>query len=330
MQLLEAVDLSSWHTLASPACGKKLYICQDIQSLNQVPSHAHVLGEGSNTIFLSSVTRPLLSLQLMGKTIVSEDKDSVLLKVMAGEKWADTVAWCVSQGLSGLENLAFIPGTVGAASVQNIGAYGVECASLLDSIEIYDPKDQCLRTLSPKDCDFAYRFSRFKSDWRKYWIVAVTVRLSKTPSLTLGYTGLDTDLTTTQAVFDRVVALRKEKLPDPKEEPNAGSFFHNPIVDTQLFARLHKRFDTLPYYPQQDGRMKVSAAFLLERSGFKGVMDGKVGFSKKHALVLVNHGGTGEEILAFARKVQDEIFKEYHVQLVIEPVVVGGDDETSH
>ena len=288
------------------------------------------LGEGSNLLLVDDfpgiVVRPLLA----GIEIVGTNDNGARVRAGAGENWHRLVEWALDQDLCGLENLALIPGTVGAAPVQNIGAYGVELDRCIAAVEAFDVKAGELVRLPPERCGFAYRDSRFKREPGRWLITAVEFDLLRDGDLTLDYAGLGDELVASgvlhpdaRAVFDAVCALRRRKLPDPAVIGNAGSFFKNPLVPETQAAFIRDHHPAMPAWPGPDGRVKLSAAWLIEHSGLKGYRDGDAGVSDRHALVLVNHGAaTGRDLLTVAHHVRDTVEARFGVQLEPEPRIL--------
>ncbi|MDO5090508.1 MAG: UDP-N-acetylmuramate dehydrogenase [Cardiobacteriaceae bacterium] len=326
MQSLRHVDLRDYHTLAAPLFADSLTLIDTETELAALPRHAIILGRGSNVIFADDIQIPLVKLATHGWHIVTERSDSVSVRVKGGHEWHDFVVASVEAGWQGLENLALIPGTVGAAPVQNIGAYGVEVGQFIEQVGAYDRLTSRQVQIPGEKCGFAYRNSYFKRQWRERFIITdVTFRLNKIPKLCLDYAGLrekrDT-LTDARAVMHEIIHIRESKLPDPAREPNAGSFFHNPVIDREKFALLRERYPDMPAHTVGGG-MKIPAAWLIEQAGMKGFRQGKVGMSAQHALVLTNQGGSGRDILQFAALVQAAVWQRFVIDLHIEPIVIG-------
>jgi UDP-N-acetylmuramate dehydrogenase len=241
------------------------------------------------------------------------------------------VRWTLGQGFAGLENLILIPGTVGAAPIQNIGAYGTEVAEFIESVEAWDLIERRVVTLGRDACAFAYRDSLFKHEPDRFIVTAVRFALPRSHALRLDYAGIREELERMGVdkpapfhVAEAVVHLRTRKLPDPAVIGNAGSFFKNPIVDAAQGEALKREHDQLVAWPGHDSRWKLSAAWLIEAAGFKGMRDGDAGISNRHALVLVNHGkATGQELWAFAQRVIEGVQARFGVRLEPEPMVIG-------
>lgn len=289
-----------------------------------------ILGEGSNLLLTRDVPGVVLTLSTRGIAITGERDGHALVRAEAGENWNDLVHWTLGHGLAGLENLALIPGTVGAAPVQNIGAYGVELGEFVDAVEAWDRDARALVRLPHAACGFAYRDSIFKREPARYIVTALHLRLSREPVLRLDYAGVREELAAMGAneptpahVAEAISRLRRRKLPDPAVIGNAGSFFKNPIVDAAIGAALKQAHAALPLWPLADGRCKLSAAWLIEQAGFKGFRDGDAGIAAQHALVLVNHGrASGAELWALAQRVQAGVAERFGVALEAEPRVV--------
>jgi UDP-N-acetylmuramate dehydrogenase len=289
-----------------------------------------VLGEGSNVLFTSDFDGTVLAMETRGVQVES-DGDSARIAVAAGERWDDFVRWTLGHGYAGLENLILIPGTVGAAPIQNIGAYGCEVAEFVESVEAWDTREHCVVTLDHATCAFAYRDSLFKHEPGRYIVTAVRFLLPRSRPLRTDYAGIDEELARMGVdkpapfhVAEAVVHLRTRKLPDPSVIGNAGSFFKNPIVDATLADALKCEHPGLAAWPQPDGRCKLSAAWLIEAAGFKGLREGDAGISNRHALVLVNHGkATGPELWALAQRVMHGVHEKFGITLEPEPVIIG-------
>ncbi|XQW84879.1 UDP-N-acetylmuramate dehydrogenase [Thalassotalea piscium] len=277
----------------------------------------YILGEGSNTLFLSTQAPVIIHAQFMGIEVNEED-DAYYVSVGSGENWHQLVTFCVEQGYGGLENLALIPGSVGAAPIQNIGAYGVELSQVVDHVYWYEFASQTMVKLSQHECQFGYRDSIFKNALKDKGIITkVCLKLPKHWQANISYQGLD-DLEnpTAAEIYQRVIDIRQAKLPDPKVKPNAGSFFKNPIVDHQQYQQLLQKHPDMPAYVQANGQVKLAAGWLIEQAGFKGIEKNGVGVHNKQALVLVNHGnGCGEAIYQLALEINKTVFSQFGVYL---------------
>ena len=259
--------------------------------------------------------------------LLSDDGDEVRLRVEAGVEWDDLVEWAVERGLWGIENLSLIPGKAGSAPVQNIGAYGCEAKDAIRRVEMYCVETGNLLTLDAAHCGFGYRESVFKHDLKgRVIITAIEIRLSHTPRPKLGYGDVEREVearggATLRNIREAVCAIRRAKLPDPAVTGNAGSFFKNPVVGREEAERLSALYPDMPHYPAADpSQVKLAAGWLIDRAGLKGHSEGRVGIHPRQALVIINLGGaTGTEIVAFARKVQEQVKKRFGVE--IEPEV---------
>ncbi|BAE73399.1 UDP-N-acetylenolpyruvoylglucosamine reductase [Sodalis glossinidius str. 'morsitans'] len=286
-----------------------------------------VLGGGSNVLFLENYAGTVLLNRIAGVTI-EECPDAWHLHVGAGEVWHDLVRTCLEQHMPGLENLALIPGCVGSAPIQNIGAYGVELRQFCDYVDVLQLATSTLRRLSAAECQFGYRDSIFKHALReRHAIVAVGLRLAKAwqPVLTYGVLArLDPQQATPRLIYDTVCAMRRTKLPGPALQGNAGSFFKNPVIDASRAERLLSRYPDAPHYPQPEGGVKLAAGWLIDRCGLKGYRLGGAAVHDKQALVLVNaDNATGEDVAALARYVRQQVAERFAVWLEPEVRFIG-------
>ncbi len=289
-----------------------------------------VLGEGSNILFTRDWPGVVLSMAALGIKILDEDANQARVRVEAGESWNDFVRWSLTHGYRGLENLVLIPGTVGAAPIQNIGAYGVEVREFIDVVEAWDRQINQLVRLDNADCAFAYRDSVFKHERDRYIVTAVEFLLPRQRELQIGYAGvqeeldaLGIDAPTASAVAEAIARLRTRKLPNPAVVGNAGSFFKNPLVDQDLAESLRRKHPGMPVWKSADLRAKLSAAWLIETCGFKGLKQGHAAVSEQHALVLINLGkATGSEIWALAEHIRSGVMQRFGVSLEAEPLVL--------
>jgi UDP-N-acetylmuramate dehydrogenase len=304
-----------------------------------------VLGGGSNLLLAGDAPGPVLALSAHGVEVVSDAGDTAIVRAQAGANWHGFVTRTLALGLGGLENLALIPGTVGAAPIQNIGAYGVEACERIHAVEAFDRGGGGIVRLSPEECAFAYRDSRFKREPARFVVTAVEFALSRAPRLRLDYAGIGEELAAMGVaapraadVAEAVCRIRRRKLPDPAVVGNAGSFFKNPIVPAAQAEALRAAQPRLPVFPAapfpadaaahgdagHGERRKLSAAWLIDACGWKGHRDGDAGVSPEHALVLVNHGhATGAQLLGLARRIADSVRERFGVALEPEPRIVG-------
>jgi len=291
-----------------------------------------LLGGGSNLLFAGNPSGAVVALATRGIAIVEDGGDIAIVRADAGVAWHGFAMWVLEHGLCGVENLALIPGTVGAAPIQNIGAYGVEVRERIHAVEAFDRRSGDMVRLGNAACDFAYRDSLFKRDPGHYIVTAVEFALPRTPSLRLEYAGIGDELAamgvanpTPRDVGDAVIRIRRRKLPDPAVVGNAGSFFKNPIVPVAQAEALQAEHASLPLFRgSDDDTRKLSAAWLIDQCGWKGHRDGDAGIAPSHALVLVNHGGaTGMQLLDLARRVAASVQERFGVAIEPEPRIVG-------
>lgn len=285
-----------------------------------------IIGGGSNLLFCNYHNGVTLRPAMKGITIEEYSSNHVVIEAKAGEVWDDLVAYCVENAFYGLENLSFIPGNVGASPVQNIGAYGVEVQSAIERVEAYDIETGSIRYFTNKECQFAYRESIFKNELKgKYIVIAVQFKLSLLPCLNIEYKDVQAYLAnqteiTLKTVRDAIIAIRKEKLPDPAVVGNAGSFFKNPVVSAQKAEALHHEFPMIVTYPLANGSRKIAAGWLIDKAGWKGFRCGDAGVHPTQALCLVNYGSaSGKEILDLSIEIQESVFKMFGIE--IEPEV---------
>jgi UDP-N-acetylmuramate dehydrogenase len=316
----------------------------DVQGVLAHPQYAadpkFVLGGGSNIVLTGDVNKAVvLKVEIAGRRIVSDDDRATVVEAGAGENWHDFVTWTLDQGLGGVENLALIPGTVGASPVQNIGAYGVELQDVFDSLDAIDLQTGREFTLTAEQCAFGYRDSVFKhnpardSDFGlagRALILRVRMKLRKPWRPVLGYLDLQRKMAetgvaepTARQIYDWVCAIRSAKLPDPRVIGNAGSFFKNPTVTPEQCQDIIARDPGIVHYNMPDGTVKLAAGWLIDACGWKGKSVGKAGVYEKQALVLVNRGGaTGGEVVTLARAIQTSVYERFGIRLEPEPVVV--------
>ena len=292
--------------------------------------NALILGEGSNVLFTRDWPGVVLALRTRGIDIIEEHDDAALVRVAAGEHWNDFVHWSLDRGLLGLENLALIPGSVGATPIQNIGAYGTEVGEFVHTVAAWDRMTRQPVRLPREACAFAYRDSLFKREPGRYLIMAVEFMLPRQRELRLDYSGVREELAAmgvaqpdARAVARAITRLRTRKLPDPATTGNAGSFFKNPIVTQAQALALKLGNPDLPFWPVSDEHAKLSAAWLIESCNFKGLREGFTGVSSQHALVLINYGqATGAQIWRLAQRVQGAVLERFGTVLEPEPLVI--------
>ncbi len=337
--LLERAPLQALNTFHVAATAPWLLEIGDPQALPEalaLPQIAGlpllVLGSGSNVLLAADPDACVLCFGNRDIAIIAHHADHAIVRAGAGASWHTLVMWSLQQGLSGLENLALIPGTTGASPIQNIGAYGAQVGEFVHVVEAYDRAGAAFVRLDAEACAFGYRDSVFKREPDRYLITAVELRLPLLHELRLDYAGIREELAALQValpgapeVAQAIINIRRRKLPDPDRLGNAGSFFKNPLLPHAQIEALRHRFPDLPVFPgDRDGHGKLSAAWLIDQCGWKGVREGDAGVSPEHALVLVNHGqATGAELLALARRIADSVRERFAVVIEPEPRLVG-------
>lgn len=327
------IDLGAWNTFGiSARCGRFVEYdsADDLQRIfgrhEIAAGRWAVLGGGSNILLTGDFDGTILHPAGRQIAVVSDDGTRVCVRADAGVVWDEMVAWYTDSGLWGAENLSYIPGSVGAAPVQNIGAYGVEAKDIIESVEMYDVRSGKMLTLAAGHCGFGYRDSVFKRELKgRVVITAVNFTLSRTPAPRLGYGDLQRHVeaagdATLGNIRGAVTAIRRQKLPEPSEMGNAGSFFKNPVVCSQVADALRGEYPDMPLYPApQPGCVKLAAGWLIDRCGWKGRTLGRAGVHARQALVLVNRGGaTGEEVLELARRIREDVHGRFGVEIEME------------
>ena len=330
-------NLQPLNTLAVPSIAKHFIDITDDSTLLETLAFSRdnnypltILGGGSNVLLPDKIHGLVIKMSTHGRSILSENDTDVVIRFDAGEQWHNIVLWCVEKNLYGIENLALIPGTIGAAPIQNIGAYGVELTSCLESVEGFYFASNRQFTLENKDCFFAYRDSIFKNLLRdKVIITHVTLKLSKVPRLEIEYPVLKEQLlkdkmmltsVTSLDVARAVIAIRQSKLPDPSQLPNVGSFFKNPIIDELSYQKIHSLYPAVIAYPMANNCYKLAAAWLIDQAGWRGKVVDDICMHEKQALVLTNPNRcTTKEVLLFVDKVCESILEKFGVALEIEP-----------
>lgn len=291
-----------------------------------------VLGGGSNVLFTRNFLGLVLKMEIRGIEVIEDALDSVLVGFGAGEIWHQCVMWAVEKGLGGIENLALIPGTVGAAPMQNIGAYGVELKEVFHSLDAYEVKTGKVVRFFNEDCKFGYRYSVFKGAQKdKYIVTRVNLRLSKKPVFNVAYGAVKETLDqmgieelSLKSVSQAIINIRQSKLPDPAQLGNAGSFFKNPVVENGFFDALRAAFEDIPGYRLNNEFTKVPAAWLIDQCGWKGKRYGNVGVHSKQALVLVNHGGgDGQEVVELSKEIQQSVQNTFGIRLETEVNIIS-------
>lgn len=329
---MEKRNLKSLNTFAIDCVAKKFVEFDSEKDFEKIDKayreseKVHILAGGSNTVFLNKeFDGTIIKIENKGKTIISEEVDSVAVEVNSGENWAEFVRWACLNGFSGLENLAAIPGQVGASPVQNIGAYGSQVADRILWVEVHNMKTSDNYRIMNADCEFDYRFSRWKTSHKEELIYKVVFLLDKVFRPQLDYAAIRSYLEENKInevsplqMCDIVTEIRNSKLPDPEILPNTGSFFKNPTISQEQFEDLKQRFPQIVSFSQPNA-VKLSAAWLIEQCGFKGERYNHLGMHAKQALVMVNYGdATGEDVLNFANLVIEKVEEKFGVRLEIE------------
>ena len=327
MHLQQNISLKPYNTFGIDVPAEYFVELDDINDLAEItalPEKKHVLGGGSNILLTHPVTGVVMRNKLKGITVERENKDHIWLNVQAGEIWHDLVLYAINKGLGGIENLALIPGTVGASPMQNIGAYGVEAKETIESVTFWYWKEKTFLTYSNRECAFGYRDSIFKRQLKdKAFITSVIYKLSKKPTYNTSYGAIQEELEnmgvvelSAKAIAYAVMHIRTSKLPDPKQIGNAGSFFKNPTITKAQFAQLRSLYDAVPSFPVNDLLVKVPAAWLIERCGWKGYRKGDTGVHAKQALVLVNYAhAKGKDIWTLSSEIVKSVKEKFNIEL---------------
>ena len=334
---IRGAELTRFNTFGLTARAARLVHVRDVDQVRALLTEADwartprlVLGGGSNVVLTGDFAGTVLKVDLPGRRLLRTEADAWIVEAGAGENWHDFVRWTLAQGWPGLENLSLIPGTVGAAPIQNIGAYGLELVERFDSLDAIDLDSGACRSFRLHDCAFGYRDSVFKRQPGKWLVSAVRFRLPRPWQPVTRYADVARELEargigapSALDISDAVIAIRRRKLPDPAEIGNAGSFFKNPVVAAEACARLLAAHPALPHYPQPDGSEKLAAGWLIEQAGWKGRDLGPVGCYERQALVLVNRGGAcGADVRRIADAIMADVERAFGVRLEPEPVFV--------
>ncbi len=338
LDVTERANLRQHNSFGLPALAATLVRLASPADVRRVVDHPvygvapqFILGGGSNIVLTRDIEAVVLKVEIMGRRLLTETADAWIIEAGAGESWADLVAWTVAQGWPGLENLALIPGSVGAAPVQNIGAYGLELKDRFESLDAVDLVTGRGVTLDAAACHFGYRDSVFKQHLAgKSVITRVRLRLPRPWRPVLGYLDLERRMADTgnsspdaATIYDWVCAIRRAKLPDPALIGNAGSFFKNPVVTPEQCRDIIGRDPEIVHYPMPDGTVKLAAGWLIDACGWKGKSMGRAGVHDKQALVLVNRGGaSGAEVVMLARAIQESVYGRFGIRLEPEPIIV--------
>ena len=334
MIVLKDVQLKPYNTFGIEATAKYFVEVSSIEQLKEIlqnPDYQSterlILGGGSNMLLTKDFEGLVIKIAIKGFEVVEENEDNIWIKAGSGVVWHDLVMHCVNQNYAGMENLSLIPGTVGAAPMQNIGAYGIEIKEVFEELEALESETGEIKTFDKATCNFGYRESIFKHEAKgKYIILNVTFKLNKKPTFHIEYGAIKDTLAemgvsemSIKAISDAVIHIRQSKLPNPAEIGNAGSFFKNPEIPNTQFEALKTEFPTIPSYPVSETTTKVPAGWLIEQAGWKGQRFGNVGVHAKQALVLVNYGGgKGEEIKDLSQRIQASVKEKFGIQLSTE------------
>ena len=337
MEIQQDISLKEYNTFGIDAKAKFFSEINSIEELKKILAikdypDFFVLGGGSNMLITRDLENLVLYINLKGIDILWENSDEVCIKVNAGENWHQMVLWTLDQNYGGLENLSLIPGNTGTAPIQNIGAYGVELKDTFVSCDALEIATQKLKTFTKEECQFGYRDSYFKNEGLgKYIITSVNFKLSKrNHNLHVGYGAIVSELQNNgitdpsiRDVSNAVIAIRKSKLPDPKELGNSGSFFKNPVISRQEFDKFTKIYPSAPYYKVSEKEFKIPAGWLIEQCGFKGKRFGDAGVHKHQALVLVNYGNaSGKEIIDLAEKIIESVLERFGIGITPEVNII--------
>ena len=334
VQWQEQVSLKPYNTFGIDVKARYFTQAHDDQEVRLALGQAQqggvpvlVIGGGSNLLLTRDIDALVLHMASRGRRVLSDDGERIVVEAEAGEPWHPFVQWTLAQGYCGLENLSLIPGTVGAAPMQNVGAYGVEIKDVFVGLTALDRETGELRDFGLAECAFGYRDSLFKRNPGRWLILRVRFALSRTLQAHLDYGPVRQRLAeqgvtepTAQAISEAICNIRREKLPDPAELGNAGSFFKNPVVSAELVERIRAQYPGVVAYPQADGQVKLAAGWLIEQAGWKGHREGDAGVHRLQSLVLVNYGqASGAQMHALARRIQADILERFGVELEMEP-----------
>ena len=337
MHIEEHKSLKTYNTFSIDCKARYFVSIQSINDLKEVlqskfHSKIFILGGGSNMLLTQDIDALVIHINLKGIEIISENKNTISLKVMAGENWHDFVKYCINHNYGGLENLSLIPGNVGTAPIQNIGAYGIELKDVFNSCNTISLNNHSEKQFTKEECKFGYRNSIFKNEEKGAFIItSVIFNLTKTNhNISIGYGAIKEQLNnlqienpTLKEISEAVIQIRQSKLPDPKKLGNCGSFFKNPIINDIEFKQFHNNYPQAPYYKISNSEYKIPAGWLIEQSGFKGKRIGDAGVHKKQALVLVNYGNaTGKEIVSLSKKIQTKVKEDFGISMTPEVNII--------
>jgi UDP-N-acetylmuramate dehydrogenase len=331
------ISLQSLNTFGIDALAEKFAAVDSVDQLSRIVAvhkDLFILSGGSNILLTQDISTPVIHLVTKGIEYMNDpnDANTVIVKAQAGENWHEFVLWCLSKNFGGLENLSLIPGNVGTSPMQNIGAYGVEIKDVFHELEAMEISSGKIRTFQPSDCKFGYRESVFKNDLKGQFIILnVSFKLSRSRhKIHASYGAIQAILQENKIeepsikdISDAVIAIRKTKLPDPKVIGNSGSFFKNPVISTDQFSQLQKKFPEIPKYVISKTLVKVPAGWLVEQCGYKGKRYGDAGVHKHQALVLVNYDkASGTEILNLAKEIQHTVSQKFNISLEVEVNII--------
>ena len=328
------LSLKEFNTFGIDVSAKKIVYLNELKQLDKISNlkDSFIIGGGSNILLTKDVEKTVVINQTKGICTVKEDENFIELAVASGEDWHEFVMYCIQKGYGGIENMSLIPGSVGAAPMQNIGAYGREIKDVLTYVNAVDLDTREMKKFTNEECEFGYRESIFKKSAKgNYFIVAVGIRLTKkNHQINTSYGDIEKWLNTNQIespkikdVSNAVIAIRKSKLPDPNDLGNSGSFFKNPIISSTHFKDLIKKFPSIKSYPVSDQEVKVPAGWLIESLGWKGKRVGNTGSHQNQALVLVNYGNaTGSEVKKLAEDIKKSVWDTYKIQLETEVNII--------
>ncbi|QCX38061.1 UDP-N-acetylmuramate dehydrogenase [Aureibaculum algae] len=335
MQIQQNISLQPYNTFGIDVNAKQFVSIESIEALRNLLEQEKdffILGGGSNVLLTNNIDKLVVHIAFKGIEIVEQSDNDVIVKVAAGENWHQFVLWCIAHNFGGVENMSLIPGNVGTAPIQNIGAYGVELKDTCLTVEAVAIETGKTRTFTNAECAFGYRNSVFKNQLKgRYIITNVFFKLTKNKhQLNSSYGAIQAELKkngienpTIKNISDAVIAIRKSKLPDPADLGNSGSFFKNPVILASEFKKLQEKFPDVPHYKVSDTEIKVPAGWLVEQSGFKGKRIGNTGSHKNQALVLVNYGNaTGKEVLALSKLIQKTVFDKFNIAIEAEVNII--------
>ncbi|MFA5299418.1 MAG: UDP-N-acetylmuramate dehydrogenase [Lutibacter sp.] len=333
MKIQQNISLKPYNTFGIHANAKRFVSIDSLKELKEtiaVEKEVFLLSGGSNILLTNDIEKLVIHLNTKGIIVNDFSTDEVFVTAEAGENWHEFVLWCISQNYGGLENLSLIPGNVGTAPIQNIGAYGVEIKDTFQQLEALEIETGKTKTFTNEACNFDYRNSVFKNELKgKYIIINVTFKLTKKNHVTnISYGAIkellkDKKNPSIREISEAVIAIRQSKLPNPKEIGNSGSFFKNPVIDANSFKKIKEKYPTIPNYVLSKKEVKIPAGWLIEQCGFKGKRFGDAGVHEKQALVLVNYdNASGQEIYALAKKIQQKVMEIFNISLEIEVNII--------